>query len=373
MRTRDRKELYDPCLSFATICLLSLGLVMVTSASLSLAEGKKLTIWYFAYRHLISLGIGIFACWLVTYIPMAFWQTTGVSLLLISMLSLAVLIIPGVSRSVNGSTRWLFIGPISIQVSEFVKLALIIYMAGYLQRRVAEVQTRISGFIKPLIILSIISVLLLLEPDFGATVVIVSTIMGMLFLGGVPLHRFCLLLILVLGGFAGLAIISPYRMSRLTAFLDPWSDQFNTGYQLTQALIAFGRGGIFGTGLGNSIQKLLYLPEAHTDFLYAVLAEELGLIGALSVLALFTLVVWRAFSMGRRAVLLDNPFSGFIAYGIGLWIGVQAIINIGVNVGVLPTKGLTLPLMSSGGCSLIIGLVAIGLLLRIDYELPKEK
>lgn len=366
------KRFYDPYLLVASITLLGLGVVMVTSASLSFAESKKLQIWYFAYRHVIALSIGILAGWLTTKIPMTTWRKLSVPLLLLNIAFLIILLIPGVGRAVNGSVRWLFLGPISIQVSEFTKLAFIIYMAGYLVRREDEVRTKLSGFLKPLFLLSLISFLLLLEPDFGAAVVITATIMGLLFLGGVPLHRFLGLLVLVLGGLAFLAIASPYRLIRVTTFLNPWNDQFNTGYQLTQSLIAFGRGGLSGVGLGNSVQKLLYLPEPYTDFLYAVLAEELGLVGAISVLLLFAVLVWRAFCIGKRSVISGKPFSGFVAYGIALWLGLQTFINIGVNVGVLPTKGLTLPLMSYGGCSLIVGLISLGLLLRIDLESRKK-
>lgn len=368
----ERKVHHDYLLLLSAISLLGLGLIMVTSASLALAEGLKLPAWHFALRHVLSLGVGIIGCVIVTRIPLLFWQSLALPGLLMSIVLLALLLIPGVSREVNGSVRWLFLGPISIQVSEFVKLAMIIYMASYLVRREEEVQTRLSGFIKPLIILSLISALLMLEPDFGAAVVIISTTMGMLFLGGVPFRRFLTLFLFAIGALIALSITSPYRLRRLTTFLDPWSDQFNGGYQLTQSLIAFGRGGFFGTGLGNSVQKLLYLPEPHTDFLYAVLAEELGMMGALGILLLFSLLVWRALALGRKAILRGKPFAGFVAFGIGLWIGFQAIINIGVNVGVLPTKGLTLPFMSYGNNSLVVGLLALGLLFRVHFELQKN-
>lgn len=364
----QRKTLYDPYLVVAAISLLGLGLVMVTSASLSWAEGLGLSMGYFAIRHAIYLGVGLVIGWGVSYVPMQVWRRLGVPLLFLCLGLLTLLLVPGITREVNGSVRWLFLGPISIQVSELAKLVLIIYMAGYLVRHEEEIKTRFSGFLKPILILMIVSGLLLLEPDFGATVVIVSVVMGMLFLGGVPFKQFLALILLVLAVFACLSIASPYRLARLTSFLDPWADQFNSGYQLTQSLIAFGRGGWLGTGLGNGVQKLLYLPEPHNDFLYAVLSEELGLLGALCVLALFIIFVWRALAIGNRAVEAGNRFSGFIAYGIALWIGLQTMINMGVNMGVLPTKGLTLPLMSYGGNSLVIGLLAIGLLFRIDFE-----
>jgi cell division protein FtsW len=363
----EPKNFYDPLLVFAGLVLLGFGTVMVTSASLSFAEGLKLPAWHFAIRHGLYLLIGLIVGWGATYVPIRFWRNISIPLLFIGILFLALLLIPGLSREINGSVRWLFIGPISIQVSEFVKLTTIIYLASYIARRRRELQET-AGFIRPLIIVGLIAVLLLLEPDFGATVVILATAMGMLFLAGVPLHRFLVLLLLAVGGLIAISLTSPYRLARLTAFLDPWSDQYNTGYQLTQSLIAFGRGGFLGAGLGNSVQKLLYLPEPHNDFLYAVISEELGLLGAMSVLSLLGIIVWRAFGIGRRTLKAGNRFAGYLAYGIALWLGIQTIINVGVNVGVLPTKGLTLPLMSYGGNSLIVSIVALALLLRIDFE-----
>lgn len=359
---------YDPWLFLAAFALFGLGFVMVASASVSMAEGRKLSPLYYAIRHAVAGGIGLVALFVVSYLPMRFWRAIALPFLLICSAFLLILIIPGIAREVNGSTRWLFLGPLSVQPSEFAKLALIMYIASFLVRRSQEVQTKLSGFLKPIAILSIVSGLLLLEPDFGTSVVMVSTVMCMLFLAGVPFTRFLVLFGMALSALALLSVSSPYRMARLTTFLNPWADQFNTGYQLTQSLIAFGRGGIFGNGLGNSIQKLLYLPEPYTDFLYAVLAEELGLFGALMVLAGFALFVWRTLNLGHRAIECGQRFSGYVAYGIGLWIGIQAVINMGVNVGLLPTKGLTLPLMSYGGCSLIIALVSLGILLRIDFE-----
>lgn len=367
-----QKTFFDPWLLISAVSLLGIGLVMVTSSSVALAEGQGLAFLRYASHQALALGIGITTAITITYLPIQLWQKYSIPLLLSCLFFLAFILIPGVSREVNGSVRWLFLGPISIQISEFAKLALIIYIASYLVRRREEVQSQISGFLKPTVLLGIMAGLILLEPDFGTAVVIVTTVLGMLYLGGVPLHRFLALFGLAVSGLIVLSISSPYRMARLTSFLDPWADQYNTGYQLTQSLIAFGRGGWFGTGLGNSIQKLLYLPEPHTDFLYAVLAEELGLFGALLVLILFSVLVWRLFALGRRAMLAKEPFSGFIVYGMALWIGLQSVINIGVNVGALPTKGLTLPLMSYGGCSIIVGLIAIGLALRIDYEVQRK-
>jgi len=368
MARRSVKVAYDPWLLFAACSLLGLGLVMVSSSSIPIAEGKGLSTFYYAYHQFAYMMAGFFVAWVLTFIPVRIWQALSMPLLLCSIASLSVLLVPGISRRVNGSIRWLQIGPISLQVSEFVKLALIIYMSSYLVRHQNEVLNRVTGFLKPMGILAIICSLLLMEPDFGAAVVISATLMGMMFLGGVQLRHFVFLLLIVLLGLAFLSVSSSYRVQRLTSFLNPWEDQFNTGYQLTQALIAFGRGAWFGTGLGGSIQKLLYLPEPHTDFLFAVLAEELGLMGAMAVLLLFCLLVGRAMKIGREALNNGQGFAGFLAYGIGLWLGTQTLINIGVNVGVLPTKGLTLPLMSYGGSSMMVGLAALGLLLRVHFE-----
>jgi cell division protein FtsW len=268
--------------------------------------------------------------------------------------------------------RWINLGPLSLQVSELAKFSVILYLSSYLVRRAEEVQTKVIGFMKPMLILALASVLLLLEPDFGAMVVIMATALAMMFLAGVRLWQYAVLFLLVATGLAGLALSSPYRMARLTGFLHPWANQFDSGYQLTQSLIAFGRGGIFGVGLGDSIQKLFYLPEAHTDFLFAVLAEELGLLGEIGVIALFGVLVGRAIWLGRKAYELGEYFSSFLAYGLGLWIAFQAMVNIGVNAGLLPTKGLTLPLMSYGGSSVLINCVVVAVLLRISSDLAPK-
>lgn len=365
----DRKLLFDPWILLAAASLLAIGLIMVASSSIPIAERYHLSAHHFMLHQALGLGIGLLCFWWLSYIPIRVWQALSATILLLSLLSLSILLIPSIGREINGSIRWIHFGPISIQPSEFAKLGIIIYMASYLTRKELEVRTEIFGFLKPMLVLGVVSVLLLLEPDFGAVVVITATVMGMLFLAGVPFKRFLALFVMVLSTVIIVSFTSPYRLARLTSFVDPWADQFNTGYQLTQSLIAFGRGGWFGTGLGGSVQKLLYLPEPHTDFLLAVLAEELGLLGALGVLILFSILFVRALMIGRKNILRNQPFAGFMAYGIALWLGVQAMINMGVNVGVLPTKGLTLPLMSYGGCSMIVGLIALGLLFRIDFEL----
>jgi cell division protein FtsW len=264
--------------------------------------------------------------------------------------------------------RWIGLGFIGMQVSELAKFAVVVYMAGYLLRCNAEIKVDFSGFLKPMTVLGVILLLLLKEPDFGAAVVIMATALGMMFLAGMRLRNFILLLAIVFAGLSFLAISAPYRLLRLTSFLNPWEHPFNSGYQLTQSLIAFGRGGWFGVGLGQSIQKLFYLPEAHTDFLFAVIAEELGLVGMLVVIFLFTFLVVRIFYIGRKAQKLGQHFAGYLAYGFGLWIAIQFAVSMGVNSGLLPTKGLTLPLMSYGGSSMLVNCITIAVLLRIDYE-----
>ena len=290
------------------------------------------------------------------------------ALLLTAFALLLLVLVPGVGVEVNGASRWISVGLFRMQVSEPAKLFFIIYLASYLARHGEEVRTQISGFLKPLGLLAIAALLLLLEPDFGATVVLAAIVMGMIFMAGVKLLQFGGMLGLGAVLMAGMAVSSPYRMKRLTTFVDPWADPFDSGFQLTQSLIAIGRGEWFGVGLGASIQKLFYLPEAHTDFVFAVLAEELGLLGVCTVIALYAVLVWRAFVIAAQAVKAENFFASYLAYGIGIWFGLQSFINIGVNMGLLPTKGLTLPLMSYGGSSMVVMCAAVALLFRIDHE-----
>lgn len=367
-KNRRLAFLFDPWLLYATLALLCLGLLMVASASMVISDRQFGYPFHFLLHQVLHLSVGIVLAALVTLIPMERWRAWGPYGLLIAMGLLVLVLIPGIGRQVNGSRRWLDFWVVRFQVSELVKLVVVVYLSGYLVRHAEEVRQRISGFVKPMLLLVVISGLLLLEPDFGAVTVIVTIAVGMMFLAGVKISRFLTLLLLVGGTFITLIITAPYRLERLTAFLNPWATQFKGGYQLTQSLIAFGRGGIFGVGLGNSMQKLFYLPEAHTDFLFAVLAEELGLIGQLVVSMLLVIIVARALLMGYRAQQQGDFFSGYMAWGLGLWLGLQAMINIGVNVGVLPTKGLTLPLMSYGGSSLLIDCVVVGILLRIYHE-----
>ncbi len=279
----------------------------------------------------------------------------------------------GSGRQVNGATRWLPLGVFQLQVSELAKLLTIVYLAGYLVRRNQELRESVWGFLKPMGLLALICMLLLLEPDFGAAVVLLASALGMMYLAGVRIWQFSALLMVTGTAMASLAYFSPYRWARVVSFLNPWDDPFNSGFQLVQSLIAFGRGEWFGVGLGGSVQKLFYLPEAHTDFLLAVLAEELGVAGTALVIGLFTVLVWRAVLIGARAERVGRFFSAYVAYGIGLWIGLQAFVNIGVNMGVLPTKGLTLPLMSYGGSSMVVTCMALALLLRIGHEAARRE
>lgn len=358
----------DGVLIMLVLSLLGIGLVMVASASISIADSRTSTPFYYFYRQLIAAGIGLIAVMAIFRIRLVYWEKSGMILLALSFAMVVLVLIPGIGKTVNGSTRWIPIGILNLQVSEIVKLFLMIYVAGYLVRHGEQVRSSLWGFLKPMIMIGLVCLFLLLEPDFGASVVIMMTVLGMTFLAGVRFTQF-LAVITLFGSAATLLVItSPYRLQRLTAFVNPWADPFDSGFQLTQSLIAIGSGGWTGVGLGSSVQKLFYLPEAHTDFLFAVMAEELGLIGVIVVIGLYASLVFRAFMIARKAESCGNQFASYLSYGIGIWLGLQAFINIGVNMGVLPTKGLTLPLMSYGGSSLIVVSASIGLLLRISYE-----
>lgn len=349
------------------MALLGLGLVMIASASSEIAAVNLGNTHYNTIRHLVYLAFGLIACGLTMMVPMAEVEKHSSRLLLIAVVLLILVLLPGIGREVNGAKRWIGFGLFNIQPSELAKVFAVIFLAGYLVRRQHEVRNTWMGFFKPFMVLLPIAGLLLLEPDFGATVVMLGAAAGMLFLGGVGMLRFGLMLLLGVGAIY-LLVQDPYRWARITNFSDPWADQFGAGYQLSQALIAFGRGEWLGVGLGNSVQKQFYLPEAHTDFVFSILAEELGLVGALLTLGLFVFVGVRALYVGLWAERSRQFFSAYVAYGLAfLWIG-QILINIGVNVGLLPTKGLTLPFLSYGGSSLIICCASMGLLLRIEWE-----
>ncbi len=352
----------------SALCLMFVGFVAITSASVEYAAVNYGNPFHNSVRHLIYIVLALSAAAVVFALPARFWFNTGWMWLFLGLLLLALVLIPGIGHKVNGSRRWLLIGPMTFQASEFAKLFLVVYLAGYLQRREDQVRSEWQGFIKPMAVVFAITLLLMMEPDFGATVVTVGTAFGMLFLAGVKLGHF---LLVVLGSVLALALLlisEPYRLQRLTAYTDPWADQFNSGYQLTQSLIAFGRGEWFGVGLGNSVQKLFYLPEAHTDFVFSIWAEETGLLGAMAVIALFLVLVFRMLKVGRRQLVAGDRFGAHVCNGIALIFAAQAFINIGVSTGLLPTKGLTLPLVSYGGTSLIAACCMLALVLRIERE-----
>lgn len=370
---KRRGPILDWGLSGVVLLLLLLGLVMISSASMTPADRLHGDPFHFFWRQLVHVGLGVAAAVLALRIPLQAWARLNLVLFALGLVGLVLVLLPGVGREVNGSMRWVDVGGFSVQPSEFMKIFMILYVAGYLARRSDEVRTAWRGFARPLVVLGVVAMLLLLEPDYGASVVLSATVIGMLFLGGVPIGRFLICALGVGGVFALTVMAAPYRLERISTFLHPWTDPFGSGFQLTQALIAIGRGEWFGVGLGSSIQKLFYLPEAHTDFLFAVLAEELGFVGILLVVSAFAFIVWRAFSIGRGAERRAQPFAAYTAYGLGLLLGLQGFINIGVNLGVLPTKGLTLPLMSYGGSSMVASCFAVGLLLRVEREMRQSQ
>lgn len=358
---------YDVWLFFIALGLMAVGIVMVTSASMPIASRLFDNPFHFAIRHVIYLAAACVAAMLVLQIPMRWWRVANPWLLLLAILLLLAVL--AVGRTVNGSTRWLALGPITIQAAEPAKLFFFCYLAGYLVRRYEEVTESLKGFIKPLIVFFVLALLLLMQPDLGTVVVMFATTIGLLFLAGAKLWQFFGLAVTGALAVVLLIVFEEYRMKRVTSFLDPWADPFGSGYQLTQSLMAFGRGGWLGQGLGNSLQKLEYLPEAHTDFIVAILAEELGFVGLLCTLLLILALVIKALRLGNRALSQDKPFDAYLAYAIGIWFSFQTAVNVGAAAGVLPTKGLTLPLVSSGGSSLIIMAIAFALLIRIDFEL----
>ncbi|MBA2491197.1 MAG: putative lipid II flippase FtsW [Gammaproteobacteria bacterium] len=348
--------------------LLGVGLVMVSSASLGIADSLTGDPLYYFKRQLIFIMIGLVAMAAMYGVRLEWWRNASQPGLIAVVFLLALVLIPGAGKTVNGSSRWLAFGGFSLQVSELAKLFVIVYLAAYIDRHAMGLRTGVRAVLPPLAVLGVIGVLLLLEPDYGAAAVLLATSLGMLFLGGVRLWQCALLLTGAGVTLSTLAMSSPYRLERITAFVNPWADPYDTGFQLTQSLIAIGSGSWWGVGLGDSIQKLFYLPEAHTDFLFAVVAEELGLAGMAGVIALYSLLVWRSFTLGRTAERCGQGFAASVSYGIGMWLGLQAFINMGVNLGILPTKGLTLPLMSAGGSSIVVVCVALGLLLRVHCE-----
>jgi cell division protein FtsW len=362
---------FDQALIWSAILLLSLGLVMVYSASISIAEAGRGTDGYAAYflvRHGIYLAVGLLIGLIAFQIPMRLWQKYSLYPFLLGIALLTLVLVPGIGNEVNGSRRWLSLFIVNFQPSEFMKLFVVIYVANYTIQRAAYLDSFRKGFAPILVVMMVLGFLLLREPDLGAFVVIAVIVTAVLFLGGMNLKLFAGTIGLALAGLLALIWLEPYRWRRFTGFMDPWDDPYGKGYQLSHALIAFGRGGWQGVGIGGSVEKLYYLPEAHTDFLLAVIAEELGFIGVVAVVILFAWLVIRAFVIGRQAALRERYFPALVAQGIGVWLGVQTFINMGVNMGVLPTKGLTLPLMSFGGSSIVANCIALAVLLRVDWE-----
>lgn len=354
------------------LALLLGGLVILASASISISDNATNNPFFYVQRQLIAVAIGGAAGFVCLFIPMQVWRSLGLLSLFVGLALLVVVLIPGIGYEVNGSTRWLRLGVINLQVSEPARLCFLIYLAGYLVRQNKSLREEFTGFLRPMIVLTVACILLLAEPDFGAAVVLLATALVMMFVAGARIRDFLLFFVVAVVAMAALVLAAPYRMQRVTGFLDPWADPFNTGFQLTQSLIAIGRGEWFGVGLGESVQKLFYLPEAHTDFVFAVYAEEFGLLGSLVLIALFLALLWRVFKLAMRAADAERFFEAYIAIGLGTWLGIQAFINIGVNMGLLPTKGLTLPLISYGRSSLIITMICIALLLRIHHELAVD-
>ena len=358
----------DPTLFSAVIALLVLGIIMVSSASITLADSEMGEPHYYLIRHFGAIAIGCLGAITAVAIPMESWLRLNGVLLFAAMALLASVFLPGFGLTANGSTRWLDLGPLTLQPSEPARVCLLLYLSSYVVRHQRELGTTMLGFLKPMALVALACMLLLAEPDFGATVVLTATSLGLLFVGGARLRDFFLFLLAAITTLSVLALNSGERLQRLTTFLDPWADVERGGYQLAQSLIAIGRGDWLGVGLGGSVQKLFYLPEAHTDFIFAVMAEEFGVIGTTLTIVLFGIVVFKAIAMGPRASALGMPFQGLVSTGIGLTLGLQAFINMGVNTGLLPTKGLTLPLISYGRTSVVVTLVALGLLARIHHE-----
>ena len=373
MQSRERamSDQYDQLLLWVTLILLGIGLVMVYSASIAIAEantsiGHNST--YYLTRQAVFIAVSLISAYVAFQIPIDWWQKMAPYLFLVGIALLILVLIPGIGRNVNGSQRWLSLFVINLQPSEFMKLFAAMYVADYAVRKSGQMDSIVKGFLPMVAVMILVGFLLLREPDFGAFAVVAAISISILWLGGITVKIIIGLLVILPVAIYFLIVSSPYRLQRVIGFMDPWADPFGKGYQLSHALIAFGRGEWFGVGLGASVEKLLYLPEAHTDFLLAVIAEELGFVGVVTVLGLFSWLVIRAFGIGKEAIENERYFSALLAQGIGVWLGVQAIINIGVNMGVLPTKGLTLPLLSFGGSGILANCIAVAVLLRVDYE-----
>lgn len=371
--TAVMRDIKDPALVSTTLALAALGAIMVGSASVGIADEQGLGLLYYFLQHLAALGIGLAGLAITVRIPIDWWNRLASLLLLGAFALLVLVLVPGVGSTVNGARRWVDLGPIGFQASELARLMLLIYVASYCVRQQQSLCSGFGGFARPALLIGLASLLLLLEPDFGATVVLTATSLGMLFIAGARLRDLAVAGIAAGGVLAALILAAPYRVNRFLSWLNPWEDALDSGYQLVNSFIAIGSGTMFGAGLGQGVQKLHYLPEPHTDFIFAVLAEEFGLFGATLVIALFSVLVYRALELGRRAIRAGMRFHGLLATGIGISLGLQAVISIGVNTGILPTKGLTLPLISYGRTSAVVTLIAIGLLIRIAYELSQAE
>ena len=376
IRRSDFIPLGVPDLHFilAACMLASLGFVLVASSSVEVASDRFGQPFSFAIKHTFFLLLASIAAVTAYLIPTRLWYNYATHFLLFSMALLAIILIPGVGLTVKGATRWLSLGIFNLQPSEITKFTMMLFLASYLVRRLEEVRQKFSGFVKPMAVVGLIAILLLMEPDYGTLLVWSCAVMGVLLLAGAPFTQYMVFGSALFFGLAILAVIEPYRIERIETIFNPWADRFGAGYQLTQALLAFGRGGLFGMGLGNSVQKLFYLPEAHTDFVFAILAEELGLIGALVTVGFMTFIVWRGLLIGRHAELGDRPFAAYLVYGLVLLIALQILINLAVNTGLAPTTGLTLPLLSYGGSSLVMTAVSLGVIARVSADnLPRAK
>lgn len=368
LQWRGTRFYIDTILLLTALALLLFGYVMVASASLHLGDKLADDSFYFPRHQLVHIALGLLVGIFAATVRLETWREISLPLYFAGLLLLLLVLIPGIGKVVNGSSRWINLLGLRIQVSELFKLIAVIYVASFIDRHITVVQTSVQGMLRPFLLLGIAALLLLKEPDFGATAVIMAVALGMLFLAGASLWQFGALIGVFIAAGAMLILTAEYRLRRVLSFIDPWDDPLNSDFQLTQALIAFGRGEWSGVGLGSSVQKMFYLPEAHTDFLFSVIGEELGLAGTTAVILLFMVLVWRAFVIGRLAEECGTRFSAFLAYGIGVWFGLQAFINMGVNMGLLPTKGLTLPLMSYGGGSIMVMCAALAILFRVRSD-----
>jgi len=362
----------DVQMFLAILMIAGIGLIMLTSTTIDIAYRLHADDFFYVKKQLVFMSLGLASIIVMSRVRLGIWERLGPLLLCLVIVLLFLVLVPGMGRTVNGSTRWLMVGPLGLQVSEFAKVAMIIYLSGYLVRHADNVETKLTAFLSPMTVLGLVILLLMLEPDFGSAMVFIVMMFGMMFLSGARILPLMSLIGACIALMVSLAITSPYRMQRIIAFMDPWADAQDSGYQLTQALIAVGNGGISGVGIGESVQKLFHLPEAHNDFIFAVLAEEMGLIGVAILLLSYFIFIWRCFDLGNKAQIQQMKFAQNIAYGCGIWFGLQTVISLCVNMGMLPTKGLSLPFISVGGSNLLASCIAIGLLMRVYMEVSTQ-